>query len=140
MQKNNALFLFLSFNLIGTAIASDQKIKVPIASSSELLVLSGSGITEIVGFVQIIRGSYGFFKSSDDFLTTKTLYDFERSELNSMTKEKLTKLIAREDERSKNTLAAFERVLSGILWISVARIAATYGTGFQRDFQAQQSN
>jgi hypothetical protein len=138
MQKNKALFLFLSFAFIGRSIASEQKIKAPVASSSELLVLSGSEIAAIVGFVQIIRGSYGFFKSSDDSLTTKTLSDFERSELDSMTKEKLTKLIAREDERSKNTIAAFERVLSGILWISVARITQAYGTGFQRDFQNQQ--
>jgi|GEM_PF-6326261 len=138
MQKNKALFLFLNFFLASTAVASDQKVKAPVASSSELLVLSGSAITGIVGLVQIIRGGYKFFKSSDDSLTTKILSDFERNELDSMTKEKLAKLIAREDERSKNTLAAFETALSGILWISIARLTATYGTGFQRDFQSQQ--
>ncbi len=138
MQKNKALFLFLSFNLINTAIASDLKITPPTTSLSEVLVYSGGTIAVIIGLVKIVRGSYGFFKSSDDSLTTKTLTDYEENELNCMTKEKLVKLIAREDERSKNTIAAFERVLSGILWISVARIAQVYGTGYNRDFQAQQ--
>ncbi len=138
MQKNKALFLFLNIAFISTSIASDQKIQPPVPSSSELLVLSGSAIAALVGFVQIIRGGYKFFKNSDDSLTTKTLTDYETRELTSMTKEKLTKLIAREDERSKNMLAAFETALSGILWVSIARLTATYGTGFQRDFQNKQ--
>lgn len=139
MQKNKALFLFLSFAFIGTSTASNQKIKAPVIPSSEYLVLASGGIAGIVGLVQIIRGGYGFFKSSDDSLTTKTLSDFEKNELDSMTKEKLAKLIAREDERSKNTLAAFETALSGILWLSIARLAGAYGTSHQRDFQAQHS-
>ena len=138
MQKNKGLFFLLNLLCIFGLKASIQPVKVPIANATQSTIRTAGDIASFIGLVQIIGGTCGYFQSSDDSLTTKTLTDYEKSELTSMTKEKLAKLIARENERSKNTLAAFEVILSGIFWLSIGRIAEFHGTRFLKDFQDQQ--
>ena len=138
MQKNKGLFFLLSLFCISESRASTQPVKVPVANTTQITISTAGSVASFIGLLQIIGGTCAYFQSSDDSLTTKTLTDYEKSELTSMTKEKLAKLIARENERSKNTLAAFEVILSGIFWLSIGRIAEFHSTRFLNDFQDQQ--
>lgn len=90
------------------------------------IAIGVSTIASYVGLFQVGRGVYTFFTSGDTSLTSKTLTDYEKKELLAMPKDKLAKIIAREDERSKATIASFEIFLNGMIWFAIAGASSLY--------------
>ena len=128
MQKNKIIFLLMSLLFMDQAQASNKSLPVPDFSVG--CAMGIGTITTYVGLFQVARGAYTFFTSSDASLTTKTLTDYEREELLSLPKEKLAKIIAREDERSKAIAGSFETFLNGMVWFAVAGASATYSKAY----------
>jgi hypothetical protein len=124
MQKNKNVFLLLGMLFTSHTMASPSSVPVP--DAAEGVVLTVGTIAAYVGLFQMVRGAYTFFTSGDTSLTSKTLTDYEKKELLAMPKDKLAKIVAREDERSKATMASFETFLNGMIWFAIAGASGIY--------------
>jgi hypothetical protein len=124
MQTHKNILLLIGMLFTSQAMASTQSLPLP--DLSEGLALGVGSIATYVGLFQVARGAYTFFTSGDTSLTSKTLTDYEKKELLAMPKDKLAKIVAREDERSKATMASFETFLNGMIWFSIAGASGLY--------------
>lgn len=124
MKKNKNILLVLGMLFASQAQASTQSLPVP--DMGEGIALGVGTVAFYVGLFQVSRGAYSFFTGSDNSLTAKTLTEYEKEELLAIPKDKLAKIIAREDERSKAIIASFETFLNGMIWFAIAGASGLY--------------
>lgn len=142
MQKNKNLFLasFLFFAstyvLAGgvvVVVPQDQRTGLTDAEYMILptpangIMMTAGGLISMYGGLKSLWGAYKFFQSSENISSAKTLSDYTRAELATLSQEKLARVIALENERRKEAIEKFTTFLSGALWAAVGTTLTVYG-------------